>query len=53
MEDGHTCEDVDECSTPAHNCSHLCNNTPGSYHCHCRDGFELEEDDRRILPLPL
>jgi hypothetical protein len=21
-------EDVDECSTPAHNCSHLCNNTP-------------------------
>lgn len=41
MEDGRTCADVDECEGPDA-CSHLCINSPGSYHCDCHPGYVME-----------
>lgn len=41
MEDGRTCVDVDECEGPDV-CSHLCINSPGSYHCDCHPGYVME-----------
>ena len=38
--------DVDECALDNGFCEHSCNNTIGSYHCTCNDGFILLEDDR-------
>uniref|UniRef100_A0AAX7TVY4 Growth arrest-specific 6 n=1 Tax=Astatotilapia calliptera TaxID=8154 RepID=A0AAX7TVY4_ASTCA len=39
---GATCEkDVDECSRRNGGCDHECNNTVGSYHCSCRQGYTL------------
>ena len=35
---GDECVDIDECYEEQP-CSHLCNNTIGSYQCYCRDGF--------------
>ena len=37
--------DIDECSDGAHSCEQICNNTHGSHHCLCFDGFELETDN--------
>ncbi|CAN8006556.1 unnamed protein product, partial [Ixodes hexagonus] len=39
-----TCQDFDECSTRATNlCSHLCENTVGSFRCSCPEGHKLGE----------
>ena len=36
--------DIDECSRGVHHCQHNCLNTPGSYRCNCRAGFDLLQD---------
>lgn len=36
--------DIDECQTENGNCTQLCNNTAGSYHCECWDGYEMIND---------
>ena len=42
------CADIDECTEGG--CSHIggsvCENTPGSFDCHCRPGFRLSGDAR-------
>ncbi|KAG7203454.1 hypothetical protein KM043_013517 [Ampulex compressa] len=41
---GNQCQtDVDECVTEKP-CGQLCRNLPGSYECHCRPGFHLQDD---------
>jgi len=37
------CADVDECVIEKP-CGQLCTNLPGRYRCHCRVGFQLQED---------
>lgn len=37
------CQDIDECLTGTHHCSHLCTNLNGTYSCSCHDGFELSD----------
>ncbi|XP_017557353.1 growth arrest-specific protein 6 [Pygocentrus nattereri] len=34
-------EDVNECNKDNGRCDHECNNSIGSYHCSCRDGYSL------------
>ena len=36
--------DIPECSTGEHSCSQVCNDTEGSYHCLCFDGYQLTAD---------
>ena len=33
--------DIDECTDETHSCGvyAVCNNTPGSFNCMCKDGF--------------
>lgn len=44
-DDAATCRDVDECADEDADCSHICENTPGSYRCSCPAGFRLQDDD--------
>ena len=37
--------DINECSDGIHSCQQVCNNTQGSHHCLCFDGYELNSDD--------
>ncbi|XP_078578168.1 uncharacterized protein LOC144863080 [Branchiostoma floridae x Branchiostoma japonicum] len=41
------CTDTDECSSGLSGCSNLCNNTVGSYICHCPPFFELDPRNNR------
>ena len=41
--------DINECAPAANSCSHVCLNTPGSYSCHCRGGYELQEDNHTCI----
>lgn len=43
--------DINECRERRNLCSHLCVNTGGSYHCECREGYELETDQRNCVNL--
>ena len=36
--------DIDECATDAHNCSQICMNELGTFHCACNPGYELNAD---------
>ncbi|KAH0956198.1 hypothetical protein HN011_003044 [Eciton burchellii] len=41
---GNQCQiDVDECAVEKP-CGQLCTNLPGGYRCHCRVGFQLQQD---------
>uniref|UniRef100_A0A182FCC0 Uncharacterized protein n=1 Tax=Anopheles albimanus TaxID=7167 RepID=A0A182FCC0_ANOAL len=42
--DGHTCEDIDECTVNNGGCSHTCLNTLGRAFCVCPEGYMLDED---------
>ena len=47
-QDGESCEDIDECTTNAHDCnpiSETCANNDGSFTCDCATGFTLDTDD--------
>lgn len=33
------CNDIDECVTGTHTCSHICTNLNGTFECSCREGF--------------
>ena len=37
--------DVNECERKTNRCSQLCNNTEGSYNCHCMKGYQLKSDN--------
>ena len=38
--------DIDECAERTHQCSQVCHDTPGSYSCSCRPGYDLNSDGR-------
>lgn len=44
LDGGSYCQDIDECRTTVHNCSKLCVNTPGGFHCACPGGYSLAKD---------
>ncbi|XP_068674496.1 signal peptide, CUB and EGF-like domain-containing protein 1 [Montipora foliosa] len=49
--DGKTCLDKDECQSNNGGCDiakGICINTPGSYHCACKRGYELKENNEFI-----
>ena len=37
--------DINECSDGIHSCQQVCNNTHGSHHCLCRQGYQLNSDN--------
>ena len=41
-----TVTDINECATNSGGCSQGCNNTDGSFHCFCDDGYDLSDDGR-------
>lgn len=48
--DERTCEDIDECLIE-NTCSHVCNNTLGSFVCDCPTGFRLDKDDQHCVDI--
>lgn len=55
FEDIPTCEDINECSSPAScdSASTQCTNTPGGFFCKCKDGFEPNLECRPVGDLGL
>ena len=45
--------DILECSDGTHSCTQICNNTVGSYHCQCFEGYQLNEDGFNCTGEPL
>ncbi|XP_050742422.1 fibrillin-1 isoform X2 [Drosophila biarmipes] len=56
--DGSKCQDIDECklmksSNPKHHpCQQMCENSEGSFRCHCSKGYHLLKDDRSCASDP-
>ncbi|XP_028649665.2 low-density lipoprotein receptor-related protein 4 isoform X1 [Erpetoichthys calabaricus] len=50
MEDGKSCQDVDECAEEGY-CSQGCTNTEGGFQCWCVQGYELRPDKRSCKAL--
>ncbi|KAK7500671.1 hypothetical protein BaRGS_00008246, partial [Batillaria attramentaria] len=46
---GKQCLDINECSFSNGGCDHECQNSPGSFTCACRPGYELHEDGRTCV----
>ncbi|CAI9731634.1 von Willebrand factor type A, EGF and pentraxin domain-containing 1 [Octopus vulgaris] len=44
-----TCQDINECETHNGQCSNICINEVGSYHCECPDGLNLTSDGHSCL----
>ena len=44
--DGHSCQDIEECSVDNGGCDHTCHEELGSFYCSCRDGYELASDNK-------
>ena len=45
----HSVADVDECAINGVCANGLCINTAGSFHCRCKDGFQISSDGRNCL----
>lgn len=37
---------VDLCLESEHSCEHICESSPGSFHCLCLPGYTLREDGK-------
>uniref|UniRef100_A0A8D0HJ31 Signal peptide, CUB domain and EGF like domain containing 2 n=1 Tax=Sphenodon punctatus TaxID=8508 RepID=A0A8D0HJ31_SPHPU len=48
-QDGHNCQDMDECMFNHGGCQHICINTMGSYECLCKDGFFLSDNQHTCI----
>ncbi|XP_058461689.1 uncharacterized protein LOC131436789 [Malaya genurostris] len=49
--DGHSCEDIDECTVNNGGCSHTCLNTLGRAFCVCPEGFMLDDDWKTCIDI--
>ncbi|XP_021695533.1 uncharacterized protein LOC5579875 isoform X2 [Aedes aegypti] len=50
-EDGHSCEDIDECTVNNGGCSHTCLNTLGRAFCVCPEGYMLDDDWKTCIDI--
>ncbi|KAL9701971.1 hypothetical protein quinque_005412 [Culex quinquefasciatus] len=50
-DDGHSCEDIDECTVNNGGCSHTCLNTLGRAFCVCPEGFMLDDDWKTCIDI--
>ncbi|XP_030634934.1 matrilin-4 [Chanos chanos] len=44
---------MDLCLESDHGCEHICESSPGSFHCLCMDGYTLNEDGKTCTPIDL
>ncbi|XP_052456220.1 matrilin-4 isoform X4 [Carassius gibelio] len=44
---------MDLCLESDHGCEHICESSPGSYHCLCLPGYTLHEDGKTCTPIDL
>ncbi|XP_053687238.1 uncharacterized protein LOC128736775 [Sabethes cyaneus] len=50
-QDGHSCEDIDECTVNNGGCSHTCLNTLGRAFCVCPAGYMLDDDWKTCIDI--